>query len=308
MKPAFTGVLEDEHRLIEQVVARMALLAEDVAGGKPVERSTLEGLVEFLRIYADQLHHGKEETRLFPALEAKGVPPNGCPLGALKHEHEKGRTLVAQFDAAVHGYRGGDAGSAEQVSKAMNALVDLYPGHIWKEDHLLFPLAEKVLPPAEQAALNEEFARLDAEIGPDLQRRFEQLAPGPAKGSGLARQPVPSATRESSLIFDLAAEVAALRSGPAWSRGRNTKALVREPNLRIVLVSLRAKEKINEHRTAAGISIQTVAGRIRVRAASQTIELPPGHLLALERDVPHAVEALEESAFLLTIGSERPAA
>lgn len=33
----------------------------------------------------------------------------------------------------------------------------------------------------------------------------------------------------------------------------------------------------------------------------QTVELPAGHLLALGRALPHDVEAVEDSAFLLSI-------
>jgi len=46
---------------------------------------------------ADKCHHGKEEVHLFPFLEKRGVPARGCPMGALLHEHEQGRTLVTQL-------------------------------------------------------------------------------------------------------------------------------------------------------------------------------------------------------------------
>ena len=45
-----------------------------------------------------------------------------------------------------------------------------------------------------------------------------------------------------------------------------------------------------------------VAGRLRLHVPGGTVDLPVGHLLALDGKVPHDVEALEESAFLLTIG------
>jgi quercetin dioxygenase-like cupin family protein len=38
-----------------------------------------------------------------------------------------------------------------------------------------------------------------------------------------------------------------------------------------------------------------------VRAQGRTFDLPAGSLLALDQGIPHDVEALEESAFLLTI-------
>jgi hypothetical protein len=46
-----------------------------------------------------------------------------------------------------------------------------------------------------------------------------------------------------------------------------------------------------------------------MRALGRTFDLPAGSLLALDRGLPHDVEALEDSAFLLTIawpGRESP--
>jgi quercetin dioxygenase-like cupin family protein len=42
-------------------------------------------------------------------------------------------------------------------------------------------------------------------------------------------------------------------------------------------------------------------GHIQVRADGRSFELQPGGLLVLDQGLPHDVEALEESAFLLTI-------
>ena len=42
-------------------------------------------------------------------------------------------------------------------------------------------------------------------------------------------------------------------------------------------------------------------GHIRLNASGRTFDLRPGSLLALDQGVPHDIEALEESAFLLTI-------
>jgi quercetin dioxygenase-like cupin family protein len=44
-----------------------------------------------------------------------------------------------------------------------------------------------------------------------------------------------------------------------------------------------------------------VSGRIRLRVASQQVDLPAGQVVVLESNVPHDVEALEESAFAITI-------
>src|SRR6187397_2483405 len=64
---------------------------------------------------------------------------------------------------------------------------------------------------------------------------------------------------------------------------------------------LRAKTRIPEHKTEGRISVHVLSGHIHLRAAGRTYSLRPGSLLALDHGMPHDVEALEESAFLLTI-------
>jgi hemerythrin-like domain-containing protein len=171
-----TDLLENEHRAIQEVVAVMATLAEDMETGRPVDAEMLQDIVDFMRIFADKCHHGKEETHLFPALEAKGVPMRGCPVGALKAEHQQGRALVADFARLVQAYAAGSASAQESLAQTLRHLTELYPGHIWKEDYLLFPMANKILSPEDQATLHEHFEAVEEEIGRDVHHRFEQLA------------------------------------------------------------------------------------------------------------------------------------
>jgi quercetin dioxygenase-like cupin family protein len=103
------------------------------------------------------------------------------------------------------------------------------------------------------------------------------------------------------LEFDLAREVEQLHREPEWNSGQNAKTLVKYDDFRVVLTALKASARLPEHQTKGRISIQTVAGRIFVRAEGRTFDLPVGSLLALDQNLPHDVEALEESAFLITL-------
>ncbi len=58
----------------------------------------------------------------------------------------------------------------------LRRLIELYPAHIWKEDYLLFPMAEKILSASEQEELSAQFERHEFEIGIDVHHGFEQLA------------------------------------------------------------------------------------------------------------------------------------
>ena len=105
------------------------------------------------------------------------------------------------------------------------------------------------------------------------------------------------------LQCDLLQELQNLHKEDAWLHGTGptSKTLVKHPDLRIVLLTMRAKMSVHEHKTAARISVQTISGHIRLRLPDRTVELPAGQLLVLDQCVPHDVEAEEDSAFLLTL-------
>ena len=107
------------------------------------------------------------------------------------------------------------------------------------------------------------------------------------------------------LEFNLASELERLQQEPEWQKGHNSKTLVKYDNLRIVLVALGKRARIPEHQTEGSISIHTIRGHILVRASGRVFELPIGRLLALDRGLRHEVEALEDSAFLLSIAWPR---
>lgn len=296
-----TVALEHEHRIVQKVVAGMAMLTDELTEGKSVKPQLLKEIVEFLRVFVDQCHHAKEDKYLFPLLEQRGVPAGGCPLGALKLEHEKGRVLVRQLAESVDEFAGSGGAAKDSLIQSLRGLVELYPGHIWKEDYLLFPLAGKVLSPADHVALSKQFEKVESEFGPDVHSRFERLAlelthtvqPGP--------QRFPEPIAGPFLEFDLAAQIQDLRREDVWTSGRNSKTIVKHPDLRLVLTIMKANTRIHEHSAAGSISVQTISGHIRMHVDGREFDLPAGHLLALEAAVPHDVEALEDSAFVLTI-------
>ena len=119
----------------------------------------------------------------------------------------------------------------------------------------------------------------------------------PSHGDARATEP----TEGPSLSFDLTEQIRQLRQEHYWQSGRNSKTIVKYTDFRIVLTAVKAETTIHEHHSAGRISVQTVEGRIRMHAGGKEFDLPAGHLLVLDRAMPHDVVAIEDSAFLLTI-------
>jgi len=115
---------------------------------------------------------------------------------------------------------------------------------------------------------------------------------------------------EFGTVFDLATIDQEMRSEEAYLReGHTARALVREPDLRVVLIAMKAGSRVAPHVANETVSIQTLAGCLRLqlpRLARQHedrfVELPMGRLLVLAGGNEHDVEAIGDSAFLLSFG------
>ena len=103
------------------------------------------------------------------------------------------------------------------------------------------------------------------------------------------------------LEFDLTSEVDRLHGESTWNTGQNARTLIKYDDLRIVLIALKGGARIPEHKTNGRISVQALSGHVRLNASGRAFNLFPGSVLSLEECAPHDLEALEESALLLTI-------
>jgi len=99
----------------------------------------------------------------------------GCPLGALKGEHVKGRQLVAELESATAAYSANKEDGCFGLIQALQSLIALYPAHIWKEDYLLFPMATKVVSDEDDALLMEQFAVAESGFDSNAHDNYEAL-------------------------------------------------------------------------------------------------------------------------------------
>ncbi len=113
--------------------------------------------------------------------------------------------------------------------------------------------------------------------------------------------PTPQQMTGPFLQFDLEAELAQMRREQGWNDGHIAKTLVKEDDFRVVLIALHADGRLPEHKTDGRFSVQALSGHVQMHALGRTFDVPAGSLLSFEREVPHDVVALEESAILVTI-------
>jgi hemerythrin-like domain-containing protein len=142
--------------------------------GSRVPGEELSKMLDFIRNFADQFHHFKEETYLFPALEKIGIRDENGPLAFLRGEHQTERALLAELDLAIEEYRRNQVASERFVSAA-HKYKDHLIGHMEQEEAILFRLAEEMLDEGDKDSLNRVFAEENAKAE-ELTCRYERLA------------------------------------------------------------------------------------------------------------------------------------
>jgi hemerythrin-like domain-containing protein len=152
--------LINEH---EGILFGMAILEEIIKTLKKSGKADIkdiEDMVDFIRLFADKCHHGKEERLMFPAMEEAGVPNNRGPIGQMLLEHSQGREYIAEMADSISS-RELQAG---RFADAATNYINLIRHHIQKENTILFPLGDKKLPMDKQQLLLEQFEMFEEEV------------------------------------------------------------------------------------------------------------------------------------------------
>ena len=93
---------------------------------------------------------------------------------------------------------------------------------------------------------------------------------------------------------------------PSWDKNKAAAPTpTNMPGLRTVIVCVQKGRSLPEHNAPGRFTLTMLRGRIRFilepHGENVSTELAQGELLVLEKPLPHEVQALEDSAFLLTI-------
>ena len=145
----FIAQLTAEH---QDYAAKLSLLAEVIEGIRVNGRGDyfMSALDDLLSVFTVELdyHARREEDILFPRLLQR-VPESPIPVMLLEHQ-----TIRAHSAAFERGYKAWRAGQDEVFEDWATSALDLrgaFSTHMQKENLILFPMARRVLQPAEIA-------------------------------------------------------------------------------------------------------------------------------------------------------------
>lgn len=159
------GPLMIEHRLIERMIRLMNKELQNVTRSNKANIDFINIAIDFIKIYADRCHHGKEEDILFRDLAKKPLSiEHKRIMNELIQEHVLARGNVKKLIEAQDKYEGGGKGALKAVVENIGILVKFYPEHIEKEDkHFFIPIMD-YFSSEERESMLKEFWEFDKRL------------------------------------------------------------------------------------------------------------------------------------------------
>ncbi|MFN4181870.1 MAG: hemerythrin domain-containing protein [bacterium] len=170
-----TEILVEEHQVIEEMLKVLEKICERMAQGGRVAVEHLESVLSFIRGFADECHHRKEEEFLFPAMEEAGIPREGGPIGVMLAEHNLGREFVKKMREGVKKYQQEESEGQKLFVEGARGYIDLLRQHIYKENNVLFPMANVHLAAHQQKKLLENWEEVEKQMGEGKHREYKEI-------------------------------------------------------------------------------------------------------------------------------------
>ncbi|PTL37134.1 hypothetical protein CLG94_00965 [Candidatus Methylomirabilis limnetica] len=170
-----TQILKDEHTLILEALDGVERKLAALESGAAPDRAYFEKAVRFIRTFADECHHGKEENLLFKTMVDRGFPLQGGPIAVMLSEHEAGRGYIREMAEASASVVQ-DKAATEKIIRNGRAYIQMLRPHIDKENMILYAMADNMFSPEDQAEMGKAFERFETEkIGANVHEEMMTL-------------------------------------------------------------------------------------------------------------------------------------
>lgn len=160
-----TEILTREHTLILQALNGLSRAQKKIEENQQLPKEFFEKALVFLREFADQFHHFKEEYLMFGLLALKKDGAFDGPIGSLRFQHERCRACIDEISNSLDGYADGDDIATTRLLENLAAYISLLRRHIYEEDHIFFKMAEKELSKEDEDILSVQFKKEDQKAG-----------------------------------------------------------------------------------------------------------------------------------------------
>lgn len=154
-----------EHEKIMKVLDIIVRIQEEKKLQEQEELRFYKELSEFIQLFADKCHHGKEEINLYHILAPLGDVSEKKMIEELVEEHHQSRILQKELLKAA------EEGRLKDAAKAAGLYRKLLLSHISHENEKMFPSVEK---------------RISKELDDTIYERFQAVEKRTLGDAGIA--------------------------------------------------------------------------------------------------------------------------
>jgi hemerythrin-like domain-containing protein len=167
----------EEHKTIKRMLEVIRSYCLRILNGKEVAYQDIFKMIDFVRSYADQHHHGKEEDLLFKFMtEELGSTAEKLVRNGMLVEHDLGRLYMRELEEATEKMIQGDEEAKVDVIGHAMSYYHLLQRHIDKEDGMVYKYGEDNLSKETIERVNRETRILEEEATKKgIQEKYENL-------------------------------------------------------------------------------------------------------------------------------------
>lgn len=164
-------MLSAEHQNILKMIEAMLKECDTLQSDGEIKKNFFEKIIYFIRGYADKFHHAKEEDILFT--EFNKLAEDGCvhcnPIEQMLREHDMGRNFIKGLE------KGNEESDKEAIIVNARGYAQLLQEHIFKEDNILYPMAEEALSQEAKNAILEKFKQIEQKMTEEQKKHLAFL-------------------------------------------------------------------------------------------------------------------------------------
>lgn len=139
-------IMNNEHKYITRMLKVARIMSKNILNGKEIDYDDFDLVIEFIKNYADNHHHKKEEDLLFNRMiENLGEVAEKVVKYGMIVEHDLGRLYISDLKMALEKVKNGDDEAKLDVIASLISYTHLLERHITKEDNVIYTFAQREL-------------------------------------------------------------------------------------------------------------------------------------------------------------------
>lgn len=171
------ALMVEEHEFISRMLKVIRKACLGIMQGKAICYEDFNQMIDFVKHYADDHHHGKEEKFLFKAMEEQlGALGQKLIRNGMLVEHDLGRLYMSDLKAALERVKAGDEESKVDVIANAMSYTHLLTRHIAKENEVVYTFGERQLAKEILEEIHEKTKLFEEEaMNKGIQVRYKTL-------------------------------------------------------------------------------------------------------------------------------------